>query len=142
MQQKIPSDQRPELFTELKQEFSVPVRVFGIRLRWFFRKYQVLLLAAMLVCILFSAVLAFTVMRVGKVEPMPSISKSTGTVKSGFSKILQTGSALQQVLDLQSQINTILQKDSLSANDSTAVKAALKKLELIQHQLNPKSFKK
>jgi hypothetical protein len=142
MHRKTHSESTPHLGRELKREFAGSFRRIEISFRWYIRNHRIPAYTAMLICILLSALLAFTVMRVEKTGPLPSIAKSTGKAESGFSQIVETGQALQQVLDLQSQINAVLQKDNLTALDSAAVKDALKKLEAIQHQINPKPNKK
>ena len=66
------------------------------------------------------------------------MGKASTDVSSGLGQILNTGSALKEVLELQSQVHIILTKDSLNATDSLLLKAAFDRLESINKKLNPK----
>ncbi|MEJ5962913.1 hypothetical protein [Pedobacter immunditicola] len=130
---------RPDLFQELRKEFST--YFFRLSALWkrASAKYPWQIFILMLASILLSGVLAFTVMRVQKAEPLPSLSSSSADVTQGFGQIIGAGQALKKVLDLQNQINTVLHKDSLTAIDSLLVKNAIRQLEIIHHELNAKS---
>lgn len=92
----------------------------------------------MVCAIVGSGILAFTVMRVSKKEKLPSLSATSVPITKGLSEIVGVGQALKQVLDLQSQINTILRKDTLTSSDSLFVTDALRQLEKINRQLDIK----
>jgi hypothetical protein len=130
---------RPNLYLELRKEFGA----YFLRLQALWKnistKYPRQIFIVMLASILFSGVLAFTIMRVKETRPLPSVSSSGAGVTQGFGQILDAGQALRKVLDLQNQINTVLHKDSLTAADSLLVKSAIRQLETIHHELNTKS---
>lgn len=128
---------KPDLFKELGKEFGTYFTRIGERWKRVTAKYPRQLFTLMLICILTSGILAFTVLRVKKTEPMPALSGPG--VTEGLGQIIQSGQALKEVLDLQNQINAVLHKDSLTAADSTVVRNALSRLETIHHQLNSKS---
>lgn len=128
---------KPDLFRELGKEFGTYFTQMGEHWKKVTARYPRQLFALMLVSILFSGVLAFTVLRVKKAEPMPALPGPG--VTEGFGQIIRSGQALKEVLDLQNQINTVLHKDSLTAADSTLVRNAISRLETIHHQLNSKS---
>lgn len=92
----------------------------------------------MLICLVTSVVLAFSVMRQKKASTPSGIGKAGAEMTSGLGQILNTGTALKEILELQSQVEIILKKDSLNQADSLLLKAAFERLESINKKLNPK----
>lgn len=130
---------RPNLFYELRKEFGgyfVRLAALGNAIG---SRYPRQIFAVMLACILFSGVLAFTVMRVKEPKSLPTLSSSGTNVAQGFGQIMGAGQALQKVLDLQNQINMVLHKQKLTAADSLFIKNAIRQLEIIHNQHNIKS---
>lgn len=138
MYRKIRSNPPTNLWQELKKEFEK----YFVRLECFCKrisgKYPHQLFALMLVCMLFSGIMAFTALRIKKAPSLPSLPASGNIpITHGFEQIMQSGQALKEVLELQNQINTVLHKDSLGPADSLLLKNAIRRLEIINHQLNP-----
>ena len=77
-------------------------------------------------------------MRQKKAPSLSGVGKAGTEVSSGLAQVFNTGSALKEVLELQSQIHVILTKDNLNATDSLLLKAAFDRLESINKKLNPK----
>ncbi|KQB99862.1 hypothetical protein [Pedobacter sp. Hv1] len=139
MYRKIRSNPPANLAQELTKEFGKYFLYLGVFCKRIGNKYPHQLFALMLTSMLLSGILAFTVLRVSKAPPLPSLAASgTSPITQGFGQIIQSGQALKEVLDLQSQINTVLHKDSLGPADSLLLKNAIRRLEIINHQLNPK----
>lgn len=142
MSRKITSEQDNQvtLFGELKKEFAVYLWRFSQKRNLFLQKYPRQVFTAMLICMVTSVILAFSVMRQQKI-PAPSgmgMGVADTGMTSGMGQILSTGAALKEVLELQSQVGTILKKDSLNATDSLMLKAAFDRLESIHQKLNSK----
>nr|WP_199156668.1 hypothetical protein [Pedobacter sp. ASV2] len=129
---------RPNLYLELRKEFGAYFSSLHAFWKNISARYPRQIFVVMLVSILLSGVLAFTVLRVKETGPLPSLSSTGADVTQGFGGILESGQALKKVLDLQNQINTVLHKDSLTAADSLLVKNAILQLETIHHELNVK----
>jgi hypothetical protein len=129
---------RPNLYLELRKEFGGHFSRMHVLWKNVSARYPRQIFIVMLVSILLSSILAFTVMRVKEAGQLPSISSTGADVTQGFGGILDAGHALKKVLDLQNQINTVLHKDSLTAADSLLVKNALRQLETIHQELNVK----
>lgn len=140
MSRKIISEQDNQvtLFGELRKEFDKYFTVFLQRRNQILQTYPKQVFTGMLFCLITSIVLAFSVMRQKKVSSPAEIGKSGTDATSELAQVLNTGSALKEVLELQSQIHVILTKDSLNATDSLLVKAAFDRLESINKKLNPK----
>ena len=123
---------------ELKKELSPYLEKVERVISRLLKRYPQQFFIAMIVLIIGSVILSFTVMRH---EP-----KSTSTYASGISSvtsgglgtIIKAGSTLREVLSLQNQINAILKKDTLSSLDTLSLQNAFKRLEAINHQLNSK----
>lgn len=139
MYRKIRSNPVPNLYLELRKEFGSYLDRLVSVLNSVCNKYPRQFFTIMVLSILISGILAFTVLRVPKPPPLPSLDGSTSqTVTSGLGNIIQSGQALKEVLELQNQINTVLHKDSLDAMDSLLLRNAIHRLETIHHNLNPK----
>lgn len=126
------------LGSEIVKELAVYFSRFGGWTERIIAKYPKQIFFTMLATILISAILAFTVMRIKKTQPLPLYSSSVAPITQGFGQILGAGQALKKVLELQNQINLVLRKDSLTGNDSLLVKNALSQLESIHRELNVK----
>lgn len=130
-------DNQVTLLSELKKELAVYITRFsGLRNR-FLEKYPRQVFAAMMICMITSIVLAFSVMR-QKIPASSGMGRAGSEVASGMGQILSTGASLKEVLELQSQIGAILKKDSLDQTDSLMLKEAFRRLESIHQKLNPK----
>lgn len=131
-------DNQVTLISELKKELAVYIARFSLMRNRFLQKYPRQVFAAMLICMVTSVVLAFSVMRQQKIPAPSGMGKAGSEVASGMGQILSTGASLKEVLELQSQIGTILKKDSLDQADSLMLKEAFRRLESIHQKLNPK----
>lgn len=93
-------------------------------------------LACMFACMLISAILAFTVMRVNESTKLPKFPglATHGIIKSS-ANIIDTYAAMGELEELKQRIALIIQKDSLSHLDSIQLTEALKRYEKIQRNL-------
>ena len=126
------------LWGEISKEFAIYFARLGNQVRYFCEKYPKQIFFTMLVAMLISGILAFTVMRVKKDETSQLLAGSAAPITQGLGQILGAGHALKEVLDLQNEINMVLQKDTLTRADSLIVKDAIGQLEKIHRQLNDK----
>ena len=107
----------------------------------FLQRYPLYFLIGMLICLLTSGILAFTVMRKDATHRIPVFPKApaSGTL-SGLSSVMGTYDALQQVKAIQDTIATIIAKESLNTADTIRLTDALKPFEQLQktiyHQNN------
>ena len=139
MYRKIRSNPVPNLFLELRKEFGSYLDRLACVLGSVCNRYPRQVFAMMVLGILISAILAFTVLRVPGASPLPSLdSGSSKALSSGLGNIIQSGQALREALELQDQINAVLRKDSLDGRDSLMLRRAILRLENIHHNLNPK----
>ncbi|SDL86425.1 hypothetical protein SAMN05421813_10354 [Daejeonella rubra] len=131
-------DNQVTLFTELRKEFAGYFALLSQRRNQFLQRYPRQVFTGMLICLVTSVVLAFSVMRQKKVSTPSGVGKAGAEMASGLGQILNTGTALKEVLELQSQVEIILKKDSLNQADSLLLEAAFDRLEFINKKLNPK----
>ncbi|WP_185210738.1 hypothetical protein [Sphingobacterium mizutaii] len=88
----------------------------------------------MVVCILLSGTLAFTVMRVKEPEGIPVFPKApTIGADIEIAGVIQTYDALREVSEIQQVIQSIIEKDSLNAADSVLLISALKRFDELQY---------
>ena len=123
-----------ELRKELAPYFEKAERVIGRLLKRYPKQFFI----AMIILMIGSGILSFTVMRHGSKSASTYASGISSVTSGGLGTIIKTGSALREVLSLQNQINSILKKDTFSSLDTLSLQNAFKKLEAINHQLNSK----
>lgn len=132
-------DPRDTLWSELQKEFGGYAGMIGSAGRGFVNRNPRFVFAAMILLMLVSVGLSFTVFR--HREPPAKIRKAQKPVNSplssGFGQLLQTGEALRETISLKQQVDSLIAKKQLTAADSAALEKALDKLQ----QLN-KNFKR
>jgi len=137
-------DPKDTLLSEIKKEFGIYLSKIETALISFINRNPKPLFNTMIVLILVSIVLSFTVFRVR--ESKSSYSKpDTGHIapeqkakvlaSDGFDKILRTGAALKETISLKQQIEIITSKNQLSAEDSAHLEKALDRLDELNKSL-------
>lgn len=123
---------RPDMDTDTR------VQRYFRRVQTYFReilhRYPLPVFAGMVVCILLSGTLAFTVMRVktpGGVPVFPKVPTIGADINIGG--VIQTYDALREVSEIQQVIQSIIEKDSLHTTDSIRLISALKRFDELQH---------
>lgn len=140
MFRKIHSSRDPQdtVFSELKKQFGVH---FTDALAWsigVFKRHPKPIFALMILCMVCSMVLSFTVFRnreVGKALPV----RSAGVpLRYGFGSLMNQGAALRRSLLLKEQIELLIGKDSLGHTDSIQLSKAIDELRELSIHLNAK----
>lgn len=133
MFRKITSNRDPgkTLGSELKKEFGVYFERAGRRGRELMAKYPRQVFIMMIVAILFSGIMAFTVMRSHK-APTITVKAVPQSAASGLGQIISTATALQTLWGLQQHIDSLLKKDSLTHADSLTLNQALAQMDSIR----------
>jgi len=142
MFKKIHSNRDPQatLFSELKKEFAVYFYAAGSCARRFTDRYPRLLFGLMILMMVTSLILSFTVFRVkeppGKITQKPLNNLSP--VSNGFDLILQTGIALKETISLKKQVDSLTAKKTLTNIDSVVLEKDLDRLQQINSHINKK----
>ena len=133
MFRKITSNRDPgkTLGSELKKEFGIYFERAGLKSRQLMEKYPRQVFTAMVIAILFSGVLAFTVMR-ERQRPILQVKASVQNTASGFGQIISTASALQTLWATQQQVDLLLKKNPLTHADSLTLNQALMQMESLR----------
>lgn len=133
MFRKITSNRDPgkTLGSELKKEFGIYFERAGSKSRKLLEKYPRQVFTAMVITILFSGILAFTVMRVQQ-RPILQVKTPVQNTASGFGQIISTAGALQTLWATQQQVDLLLKKDTLSHADSLTLNQALMQMESLR----------
>jgi hypothetical protein len=117
-------DPRDTLLTEINKEFRPYIRKAATGIRGCVNSHPRFLFAMMVINIVLSAVLSFTVFR--RQPPPPKVARPvTNPVGTGFGQIMRTGEKLKRTLMLKRQIDSLTAKKQLSAADSLALEKAL-----------------
>jgi hypothetical protein len=137
MFRKITSNRDPgkTLGSELTKEFGIYFERAGTKSRQLLEKYPRQVFTAMVITILFSGILAFTVMR-ERQRPVIQVKTSVQNTASGFGQIISTASALQVLWATQQQVDLLLKKDTLTHTDSLTLSRALTQMESLRATLN------
>ena len=128
-------DPRDTLLSEINKEFRPYIGKAGKGLTGLLNSHPRFLFTMMVINIVLSAVLSFTVFR--HHAPPPKVVKpQANPVSTGFDQIMRTGEKLKRSIALKRQIDSLTAKKQLSAADSLALEKAL---DTIQHlnQISP-----
>ncbi|WP_139351038.1 hypothetical protein [Sphingobacterium sp. CZ-UAM] len=108
----------------------------GIILRHFLKRYPIVFLSGMLLCIIVSGILAFTLMRTDSGSTLSKYPKlpAVGSM-AGITDALDSYSALQQVVAIQDTIAAIINKERLDDRDSIQLTDALKRFHQLQRSI-------
>jgi hypothetical protein len=128
-------DPRDTLVSELKKEFSVYVAAFSKVSKSVILRYPRTLFACMIGSLLVSVLFAIILHRPSKVVVHHPVD--TQPFQDGFNRITAAGMALNETIRLKKHVDSLMQKQSLSSVDSTALLKGLDSLRHIRMQLNP-----
>lgn len=141
MFRKIHSKRDPEktIWEEINNEFHPYFSKANQGMAFVLKKYPKQIYVAMLILICISAVLAATVLRPEPVNlsmypniSKPTIDKQQSSPSNGF---LDNLDLLQQTLKLEGEVKEILDKPTLSLEDSLVLENKIKELEAINSQV-------
>ena len=128
-------DPRDTLLSEINKEFRPYIHKAGKGVKGLVNSHPRFLFTMMVINIVLSVVLSFTVFR--HHAPPPKVVKpQANPVSTGFDQIMRTGEKLKRSIALERQIDSLTAKKQLSAADSLALEKAL---DTIQHlnQISP-----
>jgi hypothetical protein len=123
-------DPRDTLFTELKNEFRPWLGKANESLVSATRSHPRFFFAAMIVLLLISFGLSFTIFRHPE-KPVPALAGHRDPVGDGFGQIMKATGQLRETLKLKQTVDSLSAKKQLSAADSLRLESALDRLRLI-----------
>ena len=126
-------DSGATLGAELKRELGKYFVRPGFYCHYVLNKYPLTFFSVMVVSILLSCILSFTVMRIEKPGALPVFSKTATGGSSGLAEMIGAYSALNEVTTLQNRIGILARKDSLNAGDSIEVIHILKRIDYLRN---------
>jgi len=126
-------DPRDTLFSELKKEFRPWVIAVSGGTSKLLAGHPRFFFCAMIVLMLVSAGLSFTVFRHREKPVDETISRGNNPspVEDGFRQIMKTTGELQQTIRLKHIVDSLTAKKQLTPADSTALDSALNRLQHI-----------
>ena len=117
-------DPRDTLLSEINKEFRPYIHKAGKGLTGLVNSHPRFLFTMMVINIVLSVALSFTVFR--QHAPPPKVVKpQANPVSTGFDQIMRTGEKLKRSIALKRQIDSLTAKKQLSAADSLALEKAL-----------------
>ncbi|EHQ26472.1 hypothetical protein BDD43_0740 [Mucilaginibacter gracilis] len=141
MLKKLTSNRDPKdtLLSELKKEFGSYYTKAAGKGQHFVDRFPRFVFSSMIVLMLVSAGLSFTVFR--NKEPVinkkaPAAQKSS-SLTTGLGQLLQTGESLRETIALKRQVDSLIAKKTLTNADSAALEKALDKLQQLNKQFKP-----
>lgn len=131
-------DPRDTVFSELQKEFAGYFEKAGNGFSKATVRYPKFLFGAMVVSLLVSAALAFTVFRHREPAKKPAISSThQAAAGAGFSQIIGLSKALGETIRLKAAIDSLTAKQLLTASDSVLLEHDLDRLQHINQQIKP-----
>ena len=126
-------DPRDTLYSEIRKEFGTYFSAAGNGLRSILNAYPKTALVSMIVLMLISGILSFTVFRYSEPEKLNKL-QTVNPIGDGFTQILQTATKIKVSLRLKKRIDSLSNRTQLTAADSLALGNALDSLQLLQNQ--------
>lgn len=128
-------DPRDTLFSELKKEFQPYVLKGAARFRSAAATYPRLFFAGMIVALLISLALSFTVFRQPDkvVTSVPKLRANPAA--DGFDQIMQATVKMRETIKLKHLVDSLTAKKQLSNADTLLLDSALDRLQQIRHTL-------
>jgi len=124
------------VYSEIKKEFRPYFTTAGQSVKRTANKYPKFLFAMMVINIVLSIILCLPLYRAKKeTEKAPKLTIAA-PVSTGFDRIMLAGAALQQTIRLKKQVDSLMQKSSLTKADSATLWSDLGQLQQI-NQIKP-----
>lgn len=116
------------ILSELKNEFAGQIGRFRTLSSRFFNQYPKAIFSAMVLLLVFSLLLCFTLLRAKPQKPGRE-SKALTNIGNGLSEIGSTVNSLEKALVMRAALKTMLSKDSLTSADSLLMVRMIAELE-------------
>jgi len=126
-------DPRDTVYSELQKEFSPYFKKANDAGKSVLQRNPKFAFYAMILVMLVSMVLSFTVFRFHEAERPPIKKQQINPVQDGFAQIRQVTGKIRETLRLKHLVDSISAKKQLSPADSTALDSALNELQRIKN---------
>nr|WP_183573787.1 hypothetical protein [Mucilaginibacter sp. X5P1] len=121
----------------MKREFKPYVSKAGTGVKYLLSRHPKMVFSLMVISILLSAILAFTVFRQRpNNEHVQKPVRIAGPVSTGMDQLLATGEALQEMMRLKQAIDSLSAKKQLNSADSLALEKALDRFQQLNRKFN------
>lgn len=139
MFRKLHSNRDPQdtVLTQLKIAFKPYFERCSVKITQTLKRKPKTIFAAMVIFIIFSAGLSFTICRNAAPAEKGVRNVKVNTVSDGFDQILSASAAIKQGLSLKHQIDSLSQIKTLSKKDSEVLVNDLDKLQQLNKPLHP-----
>ncbi len=131
-------DPRDTVWTELRREFGPRFGKVKTQLAVSANNHSRFLFWMMVINILLSAILSFTVFRHPVVPPVKKPVKVFAPVTGGVNDILQASYAISEMMRLRKAIDSLSAKKQLNAGDSLTLERALDRFQQLNKNFNRK----
>lgn len=121
---------RITILSELRNEFAAQISCLRIFSACFFSQYPKAIFSAMVLLMVSSLLLCFTLLRTKPKKPGLE-NKALTNIGHGLSEIGTTVNSLEKALEMRAALKTLLAKDSLTSADSVLMAAMVSELEKI-----------
>ena len=126
-------DPRDTLYSEIRKEFRPGIDKLAGFTRALLSGHPRLAFSAMLIMIIGSAVLSFTVFRHREKPATVMLTPQPAVVSDGFSRIMHATEKLTETIKLKRVVDSLTSKRQLSATDSLVLDSVLNRLQQVHH---------
>ena len=120
-------DPRDTLYREMRKEFATYFNSAGDTFRRIATAYPRFLFGSMILLLLVSFVLSFTVFHHPDESATPTIKK-VSPIEDGFNQIMKTTGNIRETIRLKKLVDSLTAKKNLTAGDSVLLGSALDRL--------------
>lgn len=111
---------------------SVRKVFYAARIHRLIKRQPRMIYLMMMITITASAVLFFKHHQIfWQMPPPPIVPKETAYFPSGLQKIISTGVAVREIWNIQTELESLLRKDSLSSGDTIMLRRLRQRLSII-----------
>lgn len=124
-------DPRDTLYSELKKEFGTYFQLAGKNGSRLLEMYPRVAFVGMIVLLLASAALSFTLFRHPGKPAHVAVSPMVRPVSDGLSRIMDAADGIKETFVLKKLVDSLTAKTALNGRDSMALDSALDRLKVI-----------
>ena len=124
-------DPRDTLYSEVRKEFSPYFQLASNKARLLISRYSRMVYGMMIMLLLISAGLSFTMFRYHDKKRDINVRKAATPISAGFDRIIDAAAGIKETFALKKLVDSLTVQKALSSRDSLTLDSALDRLKAI-----------